>query len=300
MNELNKYINSVMAFIDTIIEKINNISFLNINPKKKTLAIVFSAAVILIAMVSGVFIIGELTEDETTTLPEDSSTTEASVSLPVSGEELKGNFLLALTYDEKISLLGVLRVDSVEKTMKLSFLSGDTYCRFNNLDGTMNEHYKNGGVTELLWAVGEYANISIERYLVADESTFVALLEHIGEMTVDLEHDVICGQDAASFVIEEGHQTLIPNMMSKYFYYICDNQDKYRDEIADVMALFAKALFCTEMPEKAQRNFDYMIGCLETNISALDFNNYKAPIMSLADPAVLDNITIEEDLSVFR
>lgn len=300
MNELNKYINAVMAFIDNIIEKINNISFLNINPKKKTLAIVFSAAVILIAMVSGVFIVGELLEDEPTTLPEDSSTTEASVTLPISDEELRGNFLLALTYDEKIELLGVLRVDSSQKTMQLSFLSGDTYCSFSNLKGTMNDHYKNGGATELLWAVGEYANISIERYLFADETTFVALLEHIGEITVDLEHDVICGQDAASFVIEEGHQNLIPNMMSKYFYYICDNQDKYSDEIADVMALFAKALFCTETPEKAQSNFDYMIGCLETNISALDFNNYKAPIMSLADPAVLDNMTIEEDMSAFR
>ena len=300
MNELNKYINAVMAFIDKIIEKINNISFLNINPNKKTLTIIFSAAIILIAMVSGVFIVGEIIADEPTTLPEDANTTEAVATMPVSDEEINGNFLFALTYDEKIELLGVLRVNSEEKSIKVSFLSGDTYCRFNNLDGTMNDHYKNGGVTELLWAVGEYANISIERYLFADETSFAALLDHIGEMTVDLEHDVICGQDAASFVIEEGHQNLIPNMMAKYFYYICDNMDKYRDELKDVMALFAKELFCTETPEKAQRNFDYMIGCIETDISALDFNNYKTPIMALADPAVLDNITIEEDMSTFR
>lgn len=300
MNELNKYINAVMAFIDNIIEKINNISFLNINPKKKTLAVVFSAAIILIALVSGIFIVGELLEKEPTTLPEDTSTTEASAFIPVTDEELRGNFLIALTYDEKIELLGVLRVDSAEKTMQISFLSGNTKCSFNNLKGTMNDHYKNGGVTELMWAVGEYANISIERYLIADETTFLALLDHIGEMTVDLEHNVICGQDAASFVIEKGHQTLIPNMMSKYFYYICENQNKYRDEIVDVMALFAKTLFCTQAPERAHSNFNYMIGCLETNISAFDFNNYKAPIMSLADDAVLDNMTIEEDMSAFR
>ena len=300
MNELNKYINAVMAFIDKIIEKINNISFLNINPKKKTLAIVFSAAVILIAMVSGVFIIGELIEEEPTTLPEEVTTTEASISIPVNSEELKGNFLLALTYNRKIELLGILRVDSAEKSMKISFLSGDTYCSFNNLKGTMNDHYKNGGITELMWAVGEYANISIERYLLADEGQFVALLEHIGDLTVDLEHDVICGQDAASFVIEEGHQTLIPNMMAKYFYYICDNQNKYLDEIIDVMALFAKSLFCNEIPDNAQSNFDYMIGCIETDISALDFNNYKTAIMTLADLAVLDNMTVEEDMSALR
>ena len=43
-----------------------------------------------------------------------------------------------------------------------------------------------------------------------------------------------------------------------------------------------------------------MISCLETNISALDFSNYREPIMTLADPAILDSITIEEDLSNFR
>ena len=75
MNELNKYINAVMAFIDKIFDKINNIGFLNINPKKKTLAVVFTAAVVLIATVSGVFIIGEVISEEPTTLPEDITTT---------------------------------------------------------------------------------------------------------------------------------------------------------------------------------------------------------------------------------
>ncbi len=300
MKDLNRYINAVMAFLDKLADKISNIGFLNINPGKKTLTIVFAVAVGLIAMVSGVFVIGEVISDEPTTLVDESATTEPAVSFVADVQHLKGNFLIALTYDEKIELLGVVRVDSAEKTMKVSFLSGDTYCSFNNLSGTMNDHYKSGGITELLWAVGEYANISIERYIIADESKFNSLLEHIGEMSVDLEHEVICGQDAASFIIEEGPQNLIPAMMAKYFYYLCDNQQKYNTEIVEAMALYSKKLFCIEDTEKANKNFDYMISCLDTNISALDFNNYKASVMSLACPEVLDNITIEEDISNFR
>ena len=300
MKDLNKYINAVMAFLDKLAEKISNISFLNINPGKKTLAIVFTVAVVLIAMVSGVFVIGEIVSDEPTTVIDESGTTEPVVSFVADTQQLKGNFLVALTYNEKIELLGVIRVDSAEKTMKVSFLSGDTYCSFNNLSGTMNQHYKNGGVTELLWAVGEYANISIERYIIADESTFVALLEHIGEMSVTLEHQVICGQDAASFIIEEGEQHLIPAMMAKYFYYLCENQPGYGEEIVDTMALYSKKLFCSGDEEKSKKNFDYMISCLNTNISALDFNNYKDSIMSLACVEVLDNITIEEDIATFN
>lgn len=300
MKDLNKYINAFMAFLDKIAEKISNISFLNIDPGKKTLAIVFTAVVVLIAMVSGVFVIGEVLSDEPTTVIDETGTTEPAVSFVADSQQLTGNFLIALTYDEKIELLGVIRVDSTEKTMKVSFLSGDTYCAFNNLSGTMNQHYKKGGVTELLWAVGEYANISIERYMIADESTFVALLEHIGEMSVTLEHQVICGQDAASFIIEEGQQNLIPAMMAKYFYYLCENQPKYDDEIIDAMALYSKKLFCTADEESANNNFNYMISCLETNISALDFNNYKSAIMSLATVEVLDNITLEEDVANFK
>ena len=300
VKSFNKYINAVMAFLENIIEKINNIGFLNINPGKKTLAIVFSAAVVLIAAVSGVFIIGEITQEDPTMPSDGGETTQEITSFVSDAQELRGNFLIALTYDDKISLLGVIRADSAEKSVKVSFVSGDTYCSFNNLSGTMNDHYKNGGITELVWAVGEYANISIERYLLADEGTFTDLLERIGEMSVNLEHDVVCGQDAASFIIEEGQQNLIPAMMAKYFYYICDNQDKYREEVIDVMSLYAKNLFCTEDGEKAKSNFSYMISCIETNISALDFNNYKAPILALADPQILDNIAIEEDTSSLR
>ncbi len=300
MKDFNRYINAVMAFLDKTGEKISNISFLNINPEKKTLAIVFTAVIVLIAAVSGVFVIGEITSEDQT-LPSDGvETTQAIASFISDEEELCGNLLFALTYDEKINLLGVIRVDSREKSMRIAFLPGDTYCSFNNLSGTMNEHYKNGGTTELLWAVGEYAGISIERYLIADEGNFAALMDHIGEMTVTLEHDVVCGQDAASFIIEEGQQTLIPSMMAKYFYYLCENQPEYDDEITDTIALFSKNMFCSGDEEKTKRNFDYMISCIETNISALDFNNHKAPILTLADPQVLDNIVIEENISALK
>lgn len=298
MEKLNSYINAVMAFIDKIIEKINNISFLNIKPASRTVAIAFMALIFLIATVSGAFIIGELTADE----PEDVTeevTSEVS-SMPVSDKEIRGNFLLTLTYHDDIELLAVARLDSESKSMKVSFLSPDTYCAFNNLTGTMDQHYKNGGITELLWAVGEYANISIERYILADEGAFTALMEHIGETEVDLEHSVVCGQDAASFIIEEGHQSLIPAMMTKYFYYLCENQPKYNEEIVDVMALYSKKLFCLQDSDKTHSNFEYMLSSLETNISALDFNNYKSPIMELADTAVIDCMTIEENISEFK
>ena len=298
MEKLNSFINAVMAFIDKIIEKINNISFLNIKPASRTIATVFSVAVFLIAAVSGVFVISELSSEDPAETTSD-TTTQVSASASAD-QELQANFLLALTYHDEIELLAVARLDSAQRQMKVSFLSPNTFCSFNNLTGTMNQHYEKGGITELMWAVGEYANISIERYILADEGTFLNLINHIGEMEVILEHEVICGQDAASFVIEAGQQALIPTMMSKYFFYLCENQPMYNQEIIDTIALYCKNLFCSEDENKTKTNFEYMISCLETNISALDFNNYKAPILTLANPLVLDCTVIEEDISNLR
>lgn len=298
MEKLNSFINAVMAFIDKIIEKINNISFLNIKPASRTIATVFSVAVFLIAAVSGVFVISELSSEDPAETTSD-TTTQVSASASAD-QELQANFLLALTYHDEIELLAVARLDSAQRQMKVSFLSPNTFCSFNNLTGTMNQHYEKGGITELMWAVGEYANISIERYILADEGTFLNLINHIGEMEVILEHEVICGQDAASFVIEAGQQALIPTMMSKYFFYLCENQPMYNQEIIDTIALYCKNLFCSEDENKTKSNFEYMISCLETNISALDFNNYKAPILTLANPLVLDCTVIEEDISNLR
>lgn len=298
METFNRYVNAVMAFIDKIIEKINSISFFNIKPASKTVAVVFCVAVFLIAAVSGVLVIGEITSDEPADVT-DPDTTRSSEIIS-SGQVIDGNFLLALTDHGDIELLAVARLNSQEKTMKVSFLSPDTYCYFNNLSGTMDEHYDKGGVTELLWAVGEYANISIERYIVADENSFLALVEHMGEMQIVLEHSVVCGNDAASFIIEEGEQNLIPAMMTKYFYYLCENSPGYNEEIAHVMGLYSKKLFCAAGEEAIKANFEYMISCLETNISALDYGNYKEPILTLADPAVLDGITVEENISELK
>lgn len=298
MEKFNNCINAVMAFIDKIFEKISNISFLNTKLSNKTIATVFGIIVFIIATVSGIFIIGEITSDK----PEDTTadtTTQVSATI-TPDSELCANFLLALTYHDDIELLAVARVNSSQRQIRLSFLSPDTYCSFNNLTGTMNQHYKKGGITELMWAVGEYAHISIERYILSDENTFLNLINHIGEMEVTLEHDVICGQDAASFIIEEGQQNLIPAMMTKYFYYLCENQPIYNDEIVDVMALYSKKLFCTEDEEKTKANFEYLISCIETNISALDFTNYKSSIYTLANPLILDCILVEEDITNLR
>lgn len=292
---MDKYIKALKGISD----RINNSYILN--PTKKTITIAFCALIALIAAVSGLFVIKEAkNNDEDTTAAYTMTNEISSVS---AGEEtpIKANLLFALEGDERLELLGVMRVDSQEKSLKISFLNSDTYCSFNKLSGTMNEHYNQGGTTQLVWAVGEYAGISIERFVIADYNTFKTILNSIGDMTVNLEHQVICGQDAASLVIEEGQQTLVPEMMTKYFGYLCADLSSYSNEIAKTMMNFGEKIFCqSEEEDSVYKSFEKMVSLLKTDISAQDYVNYKLAINAMANKDILQSIVIEPDLSQMK
>ena len=288
---MDKYLNALKSFFDKL-----NDSYI-LNPTKKTITAAFCIIIAVICAVSGIFVLKE-TSDKETTAPADDTTDSISAVVRTEDETaLKANLLFALEGDDKLELLGVMRLCSEDKSVKISFISGDTYCSFNNLSGTMNEHYKNGGTTELVWAVGEYAGISIERFVIADYSSFKSLLNRIGDMSVYLEHEVVCGQDAASLIIQEGQQVLVPEMMTKYFGYLCTDLDKYGYEIAKTMMSYGDKLFCTGEESDIEKNFSLVVSNFNTNISAQDFVSYKNALRSLADKNVLSSIILTESLS---
>lgn len=293
---MDKYIKIFRDFWD----KINNSYILN--PTKKTVVVFFCAAIALIAAVSGVFVIRDASDKNDSTTQSDTTAQILSTALTAEDTPVKANVLFALEGDEKIELLGVMRLDSMEKSVRIAFLNPETYISFNNLSGTMNEHYNNGGATELVWAVGEYAGISIERYVLADYVTFKSLLNGIGDMTVTLDHDVICGQNAASFVIEKGQQTLVPEMMTKYFGYICEDLSSYSDEIAKIMMSFGEKIFCgeNENDDKVYKSFEKLISLFKTDISAQDYVNYKPAINSMANKLILQSVVVEQKLSALK
>lgn len=288
---MDKYIGLVRDFFDKI-----NGSYI-LNPTKKTITIAFCAVIALICAVSGIFVISEITQEDPTTTAGDTTDSLSSIVRTDEEKHLTANLLFALEGDSRLELLGVMRLDSQEKNIRVSFISGETYCSFNNLSGTMNEHYLEGGSTQLVWAVGEYAGISIERFIIADYTSFKGLLNKIGDMTVVLEHDVICGQDAASLIIEEGQQTLVPEMMTKYFGYLCENLNDYSYEIARTMMSYGEKLFCTGEEDDIEKNFSLIVSSFRTDISAQDYVSYKTAMKNLADSNIMKSIRVEDSLS---
>lgn len=280
-----------------IFDKVSSMPLLNRTLSKKLLISVFAAIVVLVALLSLVISITEKKENTETTA--ESGTAAESSFIPQSSEIL-GNFLFVLTQDgaKDISLISVVRIDSENGELTFAFLSPDTECSVNGYDGTMQQHLENGGINELLWAVGEYANISIERYVWGDEEAFVKWMKNIPETTLEIKEKISYNHNGISFIIEEGIQTLTADNMLKYFVYLCKEEGQ-KSTLVETMLCYVQTLFASE-EDGAAESLDSIVAYFNTNISVVDCSEYKRALRKIALNLAETKVTVVEDLSFLK
>lgn len=246
----------------------------------------FIAIVALLSALSVSVIMLEADENtvQQTTEAEAVSTTEAeAVTMPVRGQ-LNVNILFGLDNEEEdgAHLLFVLSLDSETERSKIFFLEPSAVCKVNEIEGSLDYHLKNGGVSQLVLAVKEYMDIEIDRYLVGDEKAFVSLVKYMGDVEIDVKESISYNHNGLSYIIDKGVQVMTPDMLLKYLVYLCEDTVTYGETLRLIFTQFAKILFDRETSQQAQDNFGKVIGYFETNISALDFSENKLAVMKLA------------------
>lgn len=246
----------------------------------------FIAIVALFSALSVSVIMLEADENtvQQTTEAEAVSTTEAeAVTMPVRGQ-LNANILFGLDNEEKdgAHLLFVLSLDSETERSKIFFLEPSAVCKVNEIEGSLDYHLKNGGVSQLVIAVKEYMDIEIDRYLVGDEKAFVSLVKYMGDVEIDVKESISYNYNGLSYIIDKGVQVMTPDMLLKYLVYLCEDTVTYGETLRLIFTQFAKILFDCGTSQQAQDNFGKVIGYFETNISALDFSENKLAVMKLA------------------
>ena len=271
------------------------------NINMKTVAILFCAAVFLLALLSAVVIKSETDKEKETTASE-TLTDSAFAETFVKNENTEAfNMLLAFTKDGNDGLqhLSVLHADPVSSEVKITFIPVNAKITVNNYEGTMKNHLKSGGITELLWAVGEYSNISIPYYIYCDEENFSEIMRFIGETEILLEKQINHDYNGINFIIEKGMQKLTGDMMLRYFVYLCDRESLSQKEICNLYGVLFKKLVSHENPQSVSDSFDGIINSISTNISAMDIANNLPLILSFSRSASLDNITIVDTAESF-
>ena len=295
-----------------LFEKVSSLSIFRKSPSTKFLVTAFCCVIGVLVLFSAVSVISEggreKGEDETTV----SGYTELSSEVFFEQEDIQSNCLFILTDNnkERIHTLALVRLDSVNDSVRISFIDPNTKQSVGNQNGTMHKHLRNGGVSELVWAVTEKYKISVERYLMGDELAFTKLMNKFGNMEFEIESRISHEHNGVSFIIENGLQTLTPDMMLKYFLYLSDTIDQNTDKAVKSMMVYADNIFggaediqdaqqLKEYESELEERFSNILGLFETDISALDYSRYKSAMKSLYRGDLISKVTIVEDPASF-
>lgn len=278
----------IKRFFRDAAERINNIS----EPGKPFIIKAFISVVAMLSTLSIAMIVLEVAqkpEEVTTDVFEEVSTAAQIIeTTEPSKKELQASILFGLDDEQKnLHLLFVLSLDSGTGKAKIFYLDKQSVCKVNEIEGSMDYHYKNGGVSQLVLAASQYTGIEIDRYLVGDEKAFTNLIRYMGDLEIDVEESISYTLAGLSYIIDKGKQVMTPDMLLKYFVYLCNDTQKFNENLREVFSLFASTLFDCENSQKAQDNFGSVIGFFETNISALDFSENKLAAMKLSHELML-------------
>lgn len=272
-------------------ERIGNIS----EPGKPLIIKGFIAIIALLVTLSvGIVAIESVKKDpeETTTLvnEEQEISTTVTTTVPVIAQkELRTNILFGLDDENNnLHLLFLAEVDSTTKKLKVFFLDPSSICSVNEKEGTLNNHFKSGGVTQLVNAVRVYTDVDFEKYLIGDEKAFVSLIKYMGDLEIDVEKSVSYNHGGLSYIIDKGTQVMTPDALLKFFLYLSTDTEENSKKIRELCSLFASKLFDCGDSQQAQDNFGSVIGFFETNISAMDFAENKFAVMKMAHELMLN------------
>ncbi len=288
--------------IEKFFVKLNLDRYFNKEFSKKFIVLAFSAVVILLSAVSLVTVIFERSDkEEITTTAEQTaensfSYTEANSSI----ENFKGNFLFVLDCknSEDIYMIALAKIDTAENKMNITFINKNTVCNAADLDCSFREHYKKGGIKQLMYAVGEYANISIERYVVGNETGLEKFAELMDNITVNIPKKISHSYDGIGYIIEKGEQNLTHPMFLRYFLYLCSKD--MSDQIANLMVLMGNKVFSSYDDTVLQKSIDTFTKNFETNISGIDFGTYKNAVRKMASLDEPPSVSIETNFEAFK
>ena len=245
-------------------------------PGKKTLIIGFVLIILALAVFSAITLI-----DESTKVPTDSETEIDPAVLNQSAQHLSAKLVFAFTDTEKTKVLSVMTADFSSKDKKLvySFVSPDSAVVCNGVTDTLSGHLATGGTNQLVLAINAFTGVEYDRYIVANDTSLGNLLQLFGDTEAVIENRISYDHNGVNFIIEEGTQTLTPDMMLKYYLYLISNDEVNGEKIA----AFIISCFERLVSDGDGAAFESAIGCFETNISAQDYSNNRELLRTLPD-----------------
>ena len=122
-------------------------------------------------------------------------------------------------------------------------------------------------------------------------------MKDLGDIEISINDKVTYTHRGIPIIIEKGVQKLSADIMLKYFVYLCDNYETAPEKLVEAMIIYGKKMFDSSEDSVLDESFGKMIKQFSTDISVVDFTNYRKAVKNLASSENHIEITIEADPS---
>lgn len=117
-------------------------------------------------------------------------------------------------------------------------------------------------------AVQDFAGITVDKYIRADEAGFKKIISYIGDITVEVPSSVRHSDAQYTLLLDKGKQSLTGDLFYKYMLYCGDSQSG-----AEALAAFTDTVLKETTEQKLDSFFNKIINSVETDISIVDYTN---------------------------
>jgi anionic cell wall polymer biosynthesis LytR-Cps2A-Psr (LCP) family protein len=140
------------------------------------------------------------------------------------------------------------------------------------------------GISSVVSFLDGHYGITFDKYLVITETQYKSLFRMMGDITVNLDEEVVYDTDNMFLEIPaEKDYVLTPDKTHKYMKYIYETKDGYeRSEAnAEIIVAAFNAFYNSKNCEKGADMFSAVINFFKTDISIVDYNDAQDEIAYL-------------------
>lgn len=183
------------------------------------------------------------------------------------------NLLLLCAAPDKtdIRFLTVMQINFDDNTYSISSFSPREAVNTGDRLATLLEHYRSGGVRQLIRAMETRSGIRIDRYIASDDNTFKRAVNSMGAVTFNFPEQINYRSEDFAIVLIEGEQKMRGDDLLKYMRYC----GALGDEGLDMQSKAVGEMFVQYINEKnlgkMNNLYNSLINTVSSDISVLDF-----------------------------
>lgn len=238
--------------------------------RSKRFAAAFSCFFILLTSVSFLLLLRHYNFDlsEMVKPANEQKTEEETSTAPAPDVKGVHNYLLFCTADgdNTIRFISVVTADLDNKELSITPFDPTVSVSAPGCTGTLSKQL-DYGTAQLVLAIETYSGIKIDKYVRSTDSKFKSIINYIGGVEVNVEHQIDIRTPELTAVIAKGKQTMAGDTMLKYIRSFETQPQKQAEIIADMIE---QKLTAGNLAN-ADSLYTKIINLTESNISAVDF-----------------------------